>query len=84
MSTANFAASTHRYAMTQFDIQQVIDGLAQCIEMQKRWATACVYLHGEGDDEAAYEAMMQSDMWRDRGDAIERLVTRPELERGNQ
>lgn len=30
----------------------------------------CVYLHETGDDEAAREAMAESDRWRDRAEAI--------------
>lgn len=63
--------------MPKLDIQQVVGGVAQCILMRDRWADACVYLHETGDDEAAYEAMLESDMWRDRGNAIEALATRP-------
>lgn len=59
--------------MPKPDIQQVVGGLAQCILMQERWAAGCLYLHDEGDDEAAVEAMMESDMWRDRAAFIERF-----------
>lgn len=53
------------------DIQPIIGELARCIDMQQRWAAGCIYLHDTGDDEAAREAMKESDRWRDRADAIE-------------
>lgn len=53
------------------DIQPIVGALAQCIVMQERWAAGCLYLHDEGDDEAAREAMAQSDLWRDRAAGIE-------------
>lgn len=56
------------------DIQQVVGALAQCILMQERWAAGCLYLHDAGDDEAALEAMMESDRWRDQAAAIEGLM----------
>jgi hypothetical protein len=59
------------------DIQQVVGGLAQCILMQERWAAGCLYLHDSGDDEAAREAMSESDRWRDRAKAIEDFMRRP-------
>lgn len=60
--------------MAKPDIQQVVGALAQCIIMQERWAAGCLYLHDAGDDEAAYQAMMESDMWRDRAAAIENFM----------
>lgn len=56
------------------DIQPIVGELARCIDMQRRWAAACVYLHETGDDEAAREAMTQSDWWRDRAAAIEEFM----------
>lgn len=61
--------------MPKPDIQQVVGGLAQCILMRDRWAAGCLYLHETGDDDAAYEAMLQSDMWRDRGARIVEVAT---------
>lgn len=57
--------------MTPPDIQPIVGALAQAIVMQERWAAGCLYLHDAGDDEAAYEAMTESDLWRDRAAAIE-------------
>lgn len=56
------------------DIQPIVGELARCIDMQQRWAAGCLYLHDEGDDEAAREAMAESDLWRDRAAAIERFM----------
>jgi hypothetical protein len=58
------------------DIQPIVGELARCIDMQQRWAAGCVYLHETGDDEAAYEAMRESDRWRDRAEAIEEFMRR--------
>lgn len=58
------------------DIQPIVGALAQCIVMQERWAAGCVYLHETGDDEAAREAMAESDLWRDRAAAIEEFMQR--------
>lgn len=56
------------------DIFPVFGELVRCIDMQERWAAACLYLHATGDDEAAYEAMNQSDRWRDLAAKIEEFV----------
>jgi hypothetical protein len=56
------------------DIQPIVGELARCIEMQQRWAAGCVYLYDTGDQEAAHEAMLESDRWRDRAEAIERFM----------
>jgi hypothetical protein len=61
------------------DIQPIIGALAQCIIMRERWAAGCLYLHDAGDDEAAREAMAESDMWRDRAEAIEEFMRRRPL-----
>lgn len=53
------------------DIQPIVGELARCIDMQQRWAAGCVYLHETGDQEAAREALGESDRWRDRAEAIE-------------
>lgn len=53
------------------DIQPIVGELARCIDMQQRWAAGCVYLHETGDQEAAREALSESDRWHDRAEAIE-------------
>lgn len=56
------------------DIQPIVGELARCIDMQQRWAAGCVYLSETGDNEAALEAMHESDRWRDRAIAIEEFM----------
>ena len=59
------------------DIQPIVGELARCIDMQQRWAAGCLYLHETGDVEAAREAMMESDRYRDRAAAIVEFMARP-------
>lgn len=58
------------------DIQPIVGELARCIDMRQRWAAGCVYLHEIGDDEAAREALGESDRWRNRAEAIEGFMRR--------
>lgn len=60
--------------MAKPDIQPIVGELARCIDMQRRWAAGCLYLHDSGDDEAAYEAMTEADRWRDLAAAIEEFM----------
>jgi len=53
------------------DFQQTCYALAHCIDMQERWACAVIYLHDEGDMEAACEALQIADTWRDRAEDLE-------------
>jgi hypothetical protein len=68
--------------MARPDIQPIVGAMAQAIVMQERWAAGCLYLHDTGDDEAAREAMAESDLWRDRADAIEGFMRQTHTDPG--